>query len=259
MPRSESAPAPLARDVAALPADSLPTQEQLAQHAAAWKTERAARHQRFLSGLSLRPDQQQALTSLLTAQREECLLIGLGMGAQMEKRATRWANTQTNALLKKAAEDNAALRVRADAAEKELAALKASLAGVERVVRGKIVAAAHADYPALPRLKPGTGVHYRYLSHSKQIARIARRIEEFIAGPECRGSCARERLDRELLPEVPATAYQQALNHLLLSRRLAKSNSGTYRLRAGRPAPQGTTERTPHAPNRHSNDCRRVV
>lgn len=226
-----------------------PTPEQFAQTAKAWRTERV----RVFDALTrtLNSGQRDQLLRLLQLASEEGALGGASQGYQAGRRVSKTKgqleqednlkraqaraiakaeNTTMSNLLKKAADDNAALRARADTAEKELAALRAALPAVERVVRQKIIAAAPADHRPLPRMKPRSGVFSRYLSHTVQIRRVAQRIEEFIAGPECRGFCTREKLAENLLPESPAAVYQPAITHLLLSGRL-KESPGGYRLR----------------------------
>lgn len=220
----------------------------------AWRQERARLHAQLCRTLS--PDQVQALTELLTAHGHEHALKGATLGAQTARREARAQNGQAmhqaaqdaaarraenatiSELLKRAADDNAALRARAHAAEQELASLRATLPGIERVVRQSIIAAAPADHRPLPRLAPRSGVHHRHLSHAFHVQRIARRIEEFIAGPDCRGYARPEKLAEFLLPETPSPTYQQAITHLLLSRRLIQSPSGAYRLRNPTGAPR---------------------
>ncbi|GAQ23985.1 deoxyribose-phosphate aldolase, deoC [Deinococcus grandis] len=228
--------------------------EAYSQASAAWKARRVLAYQAVCRTIG--PDQQALLNTLLEVHGHECALRGAAMGAQAARREARIRNgeqsraqaeaaaqarrdnRQINDLLKRAADENAALRRRADTAEKDLAALRATLPGIERVIRQDIIAAAPADHRPIARLAPRSGVHYTYLSHGFHVRRIARRIEEFMAGPDCRGYARPEKLAEFLLPETPYPTFQQAITHLLLCRRIIQSPSGAYRLRNPSGAPR---------------------
>ncbi|MCD0164608.1 hypothetical protein [Deinococcus sp. 12RED42] len=248
----ESTPLPTLHDL--VTADAPASGEAYSQASAAWKARRVLAFEALRRTLSA--DQQALLKTLVEAHAHECSLRGAAVGAQAARREARvrngeqsrqhaeaaaqarLENRQINDLLKRAADDNAALRRRADTAEKELAALRATLPGIERVIRRDIIAAAPADHRPLPRLAPRSAVTYRHLSHGFHVRRIARRIEEFLAGPDCRGYARPEKLAEFLLPETPRPTFEQALTHLLLSRRVIQSPSGAYRLRNPSGAPR---------------------
>lgn len=232
-----------------------PLTTQTVQDAAqAWKTERVQLYNAFAQQLS--STQQAELSRLLDARAQEATLTGMNLGLHRAASDSRVANreqaaaharmaserrTQNStqaAQLEAAAAENRDLRIRAHQAESELNSLRSSLAGIERVIRWRIIAAAPADHRPLPRLAPRGGVHHRYLSHAPQIRRVARRIEELMAAHPYRGSASRGQLEEQLLPETPAPVFGQALTHLLLSRRLSQSTSGVYRLRAGTTSPR---------------------
>jgi hypothetical protein len=245
MPTSPSSPT-----AAQLREQPAPLTCQAVQDAANdWKAERVRRYNALAQQLTT--DQQTELSRLLDARSHEATLNGLNMGLQRAGQDHRTANRQQAseqarlanerrtqnstqaALLDQAARENRDLRQRAAQAECELNILRSSMAGIERVIRWRIIAAAPADHRPLPRLAPRSGVHHRYLSHAPQIRRVARRIEELMAAHPYRGSASRGQLEEQLLPETPAPVFGQALTHLLLSKRLTQSTSGVYRLRAG--------------------------
>ena len=225
-----------------------PTALQASAAQAEWRAVRIARFGAYLAAPT-----PAALKSLLEARGHEGELLGMTLGLQRAATDGRTAQKAVNAenlrvaterkaansqhaqLLQQAAEENRDLRIRANAAEAELYALRASLAGLERVIRFRIIAAAPRDYRPLPRLAPRSGVFHRHLSHAPQIRRVARRIEELMATAPYYGSANRSQLADQLLPEAPAPVFDHAITHLLLSRRLVQSRSGVYRLRRAAP------------------------
>lgn len=212
---------------------------QMSAHAQAWRQERVRRQEALMAALGLSQAQVGLLNAVLDARAEEERYRGGQIAANATRAAlratSRAENTEMAQQLQAAAEHNRDLRIRADVAEKELAALRATLPGLERVIRGKVIAAAPEDHAPLPRLAPRSGVFPRFLSNDVQVRRIARRIEEFMAGDHCRGYARPEKLREFLLPEVPGHVYTQAITHLMLSKRITQSKSGAYRLRAGEP------------------------
>lgn len=200
----------------------------------AWRAERVRRFERLPANL------RECLTPFVEALAHEERLRGALVGANAARHqhqlSVRQENRQMQAMVQQLADENRTLRARADAAEKELEALRATLPGLERVVRHKIIAASAFEYPPLARLAPRSAVVPPYLNNDLQVQRVARRIEEFMASPNCFGYARKEKLAGHLLPEVPARAFELAMTHLLLSRRIKKSVSGAYRLRAGRAA-----------------------
>ncbi len=206
----------------------------LTEVAQAWRAERVRRFNTLPANLRGR------LTGFVEAltQEERCrgALIGANAVRQQERLLSRQQNSRQGELIQQLANENRALRLRANDAEHELIALRATLPGIERVVRHKIIAASAFSYPPLPRLAPRSACLPRYLSNDAQVQRVARRIEEFMASEWCFGYARKEKLMDHLLPEVPASTFETALTHLLLSRRIAQSTSGAFRLRAGRPS-----------------------
>lgn len=206
------------------------TPELFSQHAAQWKKQRVQTFEMLARSLS--SDQQQQLKALLEAHAQEHQFTGACHGLQAGRRSVRQDNGQVNDLLARAAADNAALRERAHHAEQELAALKATLPGLRRVIRGQIIAASRFEHPPIPKFAPRSMVNYRHLRHRLLIQQAARNIEEFLASPNCHGYARPEKL-RTFLPSIPVHILEHALTHLLLSKRLHQSSSGAYRLRGG--------------------------
>lgn len=195
----------------------------------------------------LNEPQRQLLTALLAVHAEEHQYTGAAHGAAASHRATRALNgqamqeaartaderrannAQTYELLAKAAADNNVLRGRAEEAEEQLAALRATLPNLERTIRASIIAGTPLDHPRVPRLAPHSGIYAKHLSHTVLIAQTARTIEEFVNGDLCRGYARPEKI-QEFLPWLRKDILGQALTHLLKSRRLRKTASGAYRL-----------------------------
>lgn len=206
-------------------------QEAITQAQNGWRVARAAIMGRLQQ--RLKPDAETAalLKEVLTAQAEEAALKGFRAGYDYGLTCARTENTRINELLLQAGADNARLRAELHAATTELGTLRATLAGVERVARLKIIASAAYDHPGLPRLAPRSAVIGKHLSHDAHIYRVARRIEELIL--EQGGAVNKGYLEEHLLPESPAPVFNQAVTHLLLSKRIKQRKSGGYSLRGG--------------------------
>lgn len=233
-------------------------QEAYAQGRAPWKAQRVAAYNALTQTLT--PRQLEMLGALLSAHAQEHQHTGAlhadaaarrsvraSNGQAMREAAQvaherRWNNAQTYELLKKASDDNEALRQRAEAAEGELAALQATLPTLERRIRASIIAGALDDHPALPRPPHGSGVYAKHLSHTVLIRQHARTVEEFLSSGQCGGYARLEKI-QDCLPWLRRDLLGLAMTHLLKSGRVRKTASGAFRL-----LPRATGRNGPAAP-----------